>query len=72
MFNLDDDRLVGEVGLVTTRILGGLHPGEVQMHFQGGSASFVAYSQDEIERGASVLVVGRRPGRALDVTRFDG
>jgi membrane protein implicated in regulation of membrane protease activity len=71
MSNLDGDRIVGSLGLVTTRVAGGQGAGEVQVQLRGGSESFIAYAADPIERGEQILVVGRRPGRILDVMRFN-
>jgi len=70
MFNPDEDQLIGELGFVTTRIAGSDRPGEVQINFRGGSETFIAYGDEAIERGEKILVVGRRPGRALEVTTF--
>jgi hypothetical protein len=70
MYDTDEGRVIGEQGFVTTRIPGGEHPGEVQIHFRGGSESFIAYGTEEIGRGQQILVVGRRPGRGVDVTPF--
>ncbi len=64
------DQLIGQVGQVTMRIAGIGRPGEVQLPMRGGSESFIAYGDEVIERGAQVLVVGARPGRVVEVTRF--
>jgi membrane protein implicated in regulation of membrane protease activity len=72
MTDSDPENLVGEVGVVTTRIRGGDRPGEVRIPMQGGSESFIAYGDGPIERGQQVLVVARRPGRAVDVIFFVG
>lgn len=68
----DGDRMVGEIGWVTTRIAGGDRPGEVQVPLRGGSETFIAYGSEPIERGAQVVVVARRLGRSLEVTPFTG
>jgi hypothetical protein len=47
MYDTDEGRVIGEQGFVTTRIPGGEHPGEVQIHFRGGSESFIAYGTEE-------------------------
>jgi hypothetical protein len=70
MSNLDGDRIVGSLGLVTTRVPGAQRPGEVQVQLRGGSESFIAYATDPIDQGEQILVVGRRPGRIVDVIRF--
>jgi membrane protein implicated in regulation of membrane protease activity len=68
----DPEQLVGEVAYVTTRIKGPNQPGEVHVVRRGGSESFIAYGDEPIERGQQVLIVGRRPGRAVDVIFFAG
>lgn len=68
----DSDRLVGQLGLVTMRVGGGSRPGEVQLPIRGGSETFLAYSAEPIDAGSQVLVLARRPGRAVEVTAFDG
>jgi membrane protein implicated in regulation of membrane protease activity len=68
----DPENLVGETGVVITRIRGGNQPGEVRIAMRGGSESFIAYGDEPIERGQQVLVIGRRPGRVLDVIFFAG
>lgn len=62
------DQLIGQVGQVTMRIAGSGHAGEVQLPVRGGSESFIAYSDELIERGMQVMVVGARPGRVVQVT----
>jgi hypothetical protein len=68
----DPEAIVGEVAVVTTRILGKDRPGEVQLSFKGGSESFIAYADEVVERGQQVLIIGRRPGRAVEVIYFAG
>jgi len=67
----DYDHLIGQLGYVTTRIGGPDTPGEVQVRFRGASEAFIAYGREAIDRGVQVLVVGRRPGRVVEVTAFD-
>jgi hypothetical protein len=68
----DGENIIGGVGHVTTRVGGGEHAGEVQIGLRGGSESFIAYATEAIERGQQVLVVGRRPGRGVDVVGLAG
>ena len=70
MYDPEEGRVIGEQGYVTIRIPGGDQPGEVQIPLRGGSESFIAYATEPISHGARILVVGRRPGRAVDVTVF--
>jgi hypothetical protein len=63
-----DDSPVGRVGtlLVGTRGAGG--PGEVLIKIRGGSEAFLAFSDEPLPKGATVLVVESRGARAVDVT----
>lgn len=70
MDNSNGDHLIGQLGCVTLRIPGADRPGEVQLPLRGGSEAFIAYGDQTIERGMQVLVVGTRPGRAVEVTAF--
>ncbi|MBP2330028.1 membrane protein implicated in regulation of membrane protease activity [Kibdelosporangium banguiense] len=58
---------VGRIGvlLVATRGAGG--PGEVQLKIRGGTETFLAYSDEPLPKGATVLVVGQRGARTVDV-----
>lgn len=62
---------VGAVGTVSTRVRGGGSPGEVVLLVQGSRESWIAYADEQLEVGTAVLVVGVRPGRAVDVVRWD-
>lgn len=68
----EEGRVIGEQGLVTTRIPGGDAPGEVQVYLRGGSETFIAYGTEPLARGVRILVIGRRPGRGVEVTGFAG
>lgn len=52
--------------LVGTRGTGG--PGEVLIKIRGGSETFLAFSDEPLPKGATVLVVDSRGARAVDVT----
>jgi membrane protein implicated in regulation of membrane protease activity len=68
----DGDRIIGEVGYVTTRISGAGRAGEVQIALRGRTESFIAYATEVVELGQQVMVVGRRPGRGVDVMALAG
>ena len=53
-------------GTIATR--GASGPGEVELAVDGGSGAFIAYSDDPIPRGTSVVVIEIRPNRKVDVT----
>lgn len=63
-----DETPVGCVGvlLIGTRGSGG--PGEVLIKIRGGSENFLAFSDEPLPKGATVLVVDYRGARAVDVT----
>jgi hypothetical protein len=62
-----EDPVVGCVGEVRTRIRGGEQPGEVAVRVRGVVETLIAYADDPIERGSSVLVIRSRGNRAVDV-----
>jgi membrane protein implicated in regulation of membrane protease activity len=67
-----DHELIGKIGHVTGAIERG-QMGEVMVPVRGGSESFYAYSSDpeeEIPRGARVLVVDRQLSRTVIVSRY--
>jgi hypothetical protein len=52
--------------VVGTRGVGG--PGEVLVKIRGGSEAFLAFSDEPLPKGTTVLVVESRGARAVDVT----
>jgi hypothetical protein len=72
-----DDGLVGaadvagpEIGLrgtITIATRGADGPGEVELSVDGGSGTFIAYSDEPLPRGATVVVIDVRPNRKVDV-----
>jgi hypothetical protein len=67
---ISDDEVIGRSGTVTTRIRGGELPGEVVVAVRGGTESFIAYADEEIPRGETILVFRSRGPRAIDVTPY--
>ena len=69
---MQDDRMVGKMGRVTGTIK--QHAlGEVMVPVRGGTEHFNAYAvdrEDEIEKGASVVIVEYHPPRTVVVTRM--
>ena len=68
--NIPDEQVTGKSGTVTTRIRGGNRPGEVSVAVRGGTESFIAYADHEIQRGEIVLVYRSRGDRCVDVVKF--
>jgi hypothetical protein len=62
---------VGAVGTVSTRVRGGAAPGEVVVLVQGTRETWIAYGDEALDVGVPVLVVGVRPGRCVDVVRWE-
>jgi hypothetical protein len=62
-----DDEVIGKVGRTIVRIRGADAPGEVMVSVRGGTECFIAYSEQEIERSAEVLVISSRGQRSVDV-----
>ena len=67
---MSDEAVMGRTGTVTTRIRGGDLPGEVRVEIRGGTESFIAYAEQEIPLGETVLVFRSRGSRAVDVIPF--
>jgi hypothetical protein len=67
---MSDEEVTGRAGMVTTRIRGGDLPGEVRVAIRGGTESFIAYAEHEIQRDETVLVYRSRGDRAVDVVPF--
>jgi hypothetical protein len=63
---------VGKVGRVIARIPGTERAGEIVVPIRGGTEAFLAYADEEIRSGASVLVIASRGGRSVDVTWYSG
>lgn len=67
MIGMTDPAVVGCVGDVRLRIAGGDHPGEVAVRVRGTTEVLIAYSDEPLERGETVLVVASRGNLAVDV-----
>jgi membrane protein implicated in regulation of membrane protease activity len=63
-----DDSPVGRVGTLLVGTRGDRGPGEVLIRIRGGSEAFLAFSDEPLPKGATVLVVDSRGARAVDVT----
>jgi hypothetical protein len=63
-----DDSPVGCIGVLVVGTRGGGGPGEVLVRIRGGSEAFLAFSDEPLPKGATVLVVQSRGARAVDVT----
>ena len=64
-----DHQLIGKIG----RLSGGIDPGEmgeVMVPVRGGTEAYLAWSEQPLARGKTVLVYATRGGRTLDVMEW--
>lgn len=66
-----DDPIVGKLGVVTHPIRSG-RPGEIVVHIRGGTETYMAYSDTDVDAKTEVLVVAKRSNRTVEVTPFLG
>jgi hypothetical protein len=65
-----DPTAVGRVGVLTVGTRGSAGPGEVLIKIRGGSESFLAWSDEPLPKGTSVLIIESRGARAVSVVRW--
>jgi hypothetical protein len=65
-----DSSAIGSVGVLTVGTRGERGPGEVRIKIRGGSETFIAWSEEPLPQGATVLVIEARGLRALDVMEW--
>jgi hypothetical protein len=61
---------VGCVGKLTVAARGPAGPGEVLLKLRGGTEAYLAWSEQPLARGTSVLVFNARGERTVDVMEF--
>lgn len=62
-----DVDVVGTTGVVIVSTRGAAGPGEVLLRVGGGSQTYLARSEEPIEKGTTVLVIGNLGGRTVSV-----
>jgi hypothetical protein len=65
-----DPAAIGRVGVLTVGTRGSAGPGEVLIKIRGGSESFLAWSDEPLPKGTSVLIIESRGARAVSVVRW--
>ncbi|OLZ65051.1 hypothetical protein AV521_32785 [Streptomyces sp. IMTB 2501] len=65
-----DEAVVGRVGKVVIGTRGSAGPGEVLVRVRGGSETFLAWSEDPLPAGATVLVIESRGCREVGVIEW--
>jgi hypothetical protein len=66
-----DVSCIGAVGVLTIATRGSGGPGEVLIKIRGGSEAFIAWSEQPLPKGATVLVIDSRGARTVDVMEWD-
>ena len=64
--------VVGSTGVVIVATRVGAGVGEVLLRHGGGSQTYLALSEEPIEKGTAVLVIGNLGGRTVSVIRLSG
>lgn len=67
-----DVEVVGSTGVIIVATRGSAGAGEVLLRVGGGSQTFLARSEEPIEKGASVLVIGDLGARTVAVIPLSG
>ncbi|BDH08524.1 MULTISPECIES: hypothetical protein [Streptomyces] len=62
-----DEAVIGCTGELLIGTRGSAGPGEILVRVRGGSETFLAWSQEPLPRGATVLVIESRGFREVDV-----
>jgi hypothetical protein len=65
-----DESSLGLVGVLTVGTRGTAGPGEVLVKIRGGSETFIAWSDQPLPRGTTVLVTDSRGERTLEVIEW--
>jgi len=66
-----DEACIGTVGVLTVATRGVAGPGEVLIKIRGGTEAFLAWSEEPLPRGATVLVIDSRGARTVDVIEWE-
>ncbi|MFH9963820.1 hypothetical protein ACH4PR_20945 [Streptomyces mirabilis] len=67
---VQDEAVIGCTGELLIGTRGTAGPGEILVRIRGGSETFLAWSQEPLPIGATVLVVESRGCREVDVIRW--
>jgi hypothetical protein len=65
-----DPSVVGRLGVLTVSTRGPDGPGEARVSIRGGSETYLAWSDEALPTGATVLVVESRGSRAVGVVAW--
>ncbi|MER6129219.1 hypothetical protein ABT173_43020 [Streptomyces sp. NPDC001795] len=65
-----DEAVIGCTGELLIGTRGSAGPGEILVRVRGGSETFLAWSQEPLPTGATVLVIDSRGRREVDVIEW--
>jgi hypothetical protein len=65
-----DQSVVGRVGVLTVSTRGPGGPGEARVSIRGGTETYLAWSDESLPTGATVLVVESRGSRTVGVVAW--
>ncbi|MEW2516791.1 hypothetical protein [Actinacidiphila alni] len=65
-----DEAVIGCTGELLVGTRGAAGPGEVHVRVRGGTETFLAWSEEPLPKGATVLVVDSRGTRQVDVIEW--
>jgi hypothetical protein len=65
-----DQSAVGCYGTLSVATRGAGGPGEVLVKMRGGTEAYLAWSEEPLARGTTVLVFNSRGGRTVDVMEW--
>lgn len=66
-----DEPLIGGIGRLIVASRGAAGPGEVEVRVRGGRETFIAYSDQPLPQGTSVLIIESHGSRAVQVSPWD-
>jgi len=61
---------IGCIGRIIVATRGEAGPGEVLVQIRGGSEAFIAWSENPLPQGTTVLVIDERGDRTVDVSAW--
>jgi membrane protein implicated in regulation of membrane protease activity len=67
---MSDSSVIGRTGVLTVPTRGPSGPGEALVRIRGGSETYLAWSDDPLPRGATVLVIECRGPRTVGVVAW--
>lgn len=67
-----DEDAIGCEGVLVLPTRGPAGPGEVLVRIRGGTETFIAWSEQPLPRGTTVLLIDFRSARTVDVMEWIG